>query len=151
MAVHLLCSHTATFSSVITHVCPPAKSWLPHSFSPCLGTHQFAPRTVNILTERRWIRCCDETIGKQGEMRTLETASCPPSSQMHSAYGISPSGIIRVPLASCYAQMKPHKGLELALIILEGTANNTFLKVKSVPTKNPGNTIQDVRKIILSI
>lgn len=130
MAVHLLCSYAATFSGVITRICPPAKSWLPHSFTPCLATHRFAPRMVNILIERRSVQCCDETIEEQGEMRTLETASCPPPPRCTRLTALAH------PVSSgSHWPVVTHKGLDLALIILEETVNTALLKVKSARTK----------------
>lgn len=143
MAVHPLCSHAATFSSVITHICPPAKSWLPHSFTPFLGTHQFTPWTVNILIKRRSVRCCDETIGKQGEMRALETASClpPPSCTRLTALAHPVSSGSRWPVVM---HKWTHKGLDLALIILkEATHCWKWSRYRQKSRKNDPGCMED--------
>lgn len=97
MAVHLLSSDTETSTGIIT-LHPSIKPKETFTFIPSL----FAlPVHINKCKHFNWmasVGCCDETMGKWREMRTLEQASCFP--QMPPAYSISPSGITRVLLAS---------------------------------------------------
>lgn len=100
MAVHLLGSHSIAFSGVITplHPPPPTNQRQTFSFIPvpiALPVHIVDCKHFNWMAS---VWCCDETMGKWREMRTLERASCFP--QMPPAYSISPSRITRVLPAS---------------------------------------------------
>lgn len=69
-------------------------SFIPSSF-PVYPVHIVDCKHSNWMAS---VWCCDETMGKWRETRTLQQASCFPP--MHPGYSISPSGITGVLLVS---------------------------------------------------
>lgn len=129
MAVHLLSSHTATFSNIITLHLSSNQKQISHSFLPLFLSIQFTLSTVNILIEwhqfdvvmRQW-----ESEEKRGHYS--RPAASPRCTEV--------TALVRLgSLASCwsvhYTQIKPYSGLDQSQILVQWIAYNIFFQLKS--------------------
>ena len=129
MAVHLLSSHTATFSNIITLHLSSNQKQISHSFLPSFLSTQFTLSAVNILIEwhqfdvvmRQW-----ESEEKRGDYS--RPAASPRCTQV--------TALVRLgSLASCwsvhYTQIKPYSGRDQSPILLQWIAYNIFFQLKS--------------------